>query len=123
MALKYQCYYCKTEFLATAAIDGFNKGYRIGFLCPNCGENIQTALQARPKVSKQQTIWTFIAFILFLPAVFTLESEKAFTLLDITISLNVLCFIAWIAFVVLLLILKPSLFTSTILYTDPVGED
>jgi hypothetical protein len=39
--MNYQCYYCKEEFPPVEAIDGYKKGYKIGFLCPNCGKNIQ----------------------------------------------------------------------------------
>ncbi len=39
--MKYQCCECKGEFPATEAIDGFKQGYKVGFLCPLCGENIQ----------------------------------------------------------------------------------
>ncbi len=123
MSLKYECCYCKTLFRAKDAIDGFDQGYRIGFLCPNCGKNIQTGLQARQKVSKEQTIWTFVAFIFFLPTVFTINSEKAVSILGNNISLSMLCLAAWVAFIVVLLMLKPTLFFSTALYTDPVDED
>lgn len=39
--MNYQCCYCKEEFPATEIIDGYKEGYKIGFLCPKCGKNIQ----------------------------------------------------------------------------------
>jgi len=39
--MNYQCCYCKEEFPAIEAIDGYKEGYKIGFLCPKCGKNIQ----------------------------------------------------------------------------------
>lgn len=42
--MNYQCCYCKNEFPAIDAIDGYRDGYKIGFLCPNCGGNIQDNL-------------------------------------------------------------------------------
>lgn len=38
--MKYQCCYCKEEFPASEAIDGYDQGYKKGFLCPKCGKNI-----------------------------------------------------------------------------------
>lgn len=39
--MKYQCCACQAEFPAEEAIDGFSRGYRVGFLCPVCGAHLQ----------------------------------------------------------------------------------
>ena len=122
MSLKYKCYYCKNTFLAKEAIDGYKKGYKVGFLCPKCGKNIQAGLQAKQKISKEQYIWTFIAFVLFLPAVYTLNSEAEHELLGVTLSLNAWCFLLWAVFIAILFVKKPSLFLATTFFTEPVNK-
>ena len=122
MSLNYECYYCKNTFLATKAIDGYEKGYKAGFLCPECGKNIQAGLQANRKISPEQYKWTFKAFVLFLPTVLTFNNETEYRLLDISLSLNTWCFLLWMAFIVALFAKKPSLFLSTTYFTEPVNK-
>ena len=38
--MKYECCHCLSQFEVSKAIDGFEHGYKSGFLCPNCKENI-----------------------------------------------------------------------------------
>ena len=38
--MKYECCHCLSQFDVHKAIDGFERGYKSGFLCPNCKENI-----------------------------------------------------------------------------------
>ena len=38
--MKYCCAACGGEFLSQNAIDAYKKGFKRGFLCPLCGENI-----------------------------------------------------------------------------------
>ena len=42
--MKYECCVCKGEFPAKEAVDGFARGYRVGFLCPLCGSHLQDNL-------------------------------------------------------------------------------
>lgn len=42
--MEYECCECKRDFPAEAAVDGFKEGYRVGFLCPLCGVNLQDNL-------------------------------------------------------------------------------
>lgn len=44
MWVKYECYYCHEHFEAKDRVDGFDKGYNEGFLCPSCGKNIKDNL-------------------------------------------------------------------------------
>ena len=39
--MKYKCCLCDKKFNAVEAVDGFDQGYKVGFLCPKCGGNIQ----------------------------------------------------------------------------------
>lgn len=122
MPLKYQCCYCSDKFLADEAIDGYGKGYKVGFLCPKCGKNVQAGFQAKPKISPEQYKWTFIAFVLFLPAVLTLNHEAEYKILGILLSLNTWCFLFWIVFIAILFVKKPALFLSTTIITEPVNN-
>ncbi len=38
--MKYRCCNCNSEFRAKEAVDGYQDGYKVGFLCPNCRANI-----------------------------------------------------------------------------------
>ncbi|MCP5350808.1 MAG: hypothetical protein H7A10_07565 [Oceanospirillaceae bacterium] len=38
--MKYMCAACSAVFPVAEAIDGYAQGYRQGFVCPNCGCNI-----------------------------------------------------------------------------------
>lgn len=49
MWVKYECYYCHEHFEAKDRVDGFDKGYNEGFLCPSCGKNIKDNLMSRNK--------------------------------------------------------------------------
>ncbi len=122
MAIKYECCYCQGIFPAEEAVDGYNQGYKIGFLCPKCGENIQAGILAKQKLKSEQYKWTFIAFILFLPTLFTRNSDIIFGLLGFDVSLYTLFFIAWLAFMSILLISKPSLVMVTTFLTKPVNK-
>lgn len=42
--MKYECCACGQDFPTTSAVDGFAQGYRVGFLCPHCGANLQDNL-------------------------------------------------------------------------------
>jgi hypothetical protein len=42
--MKYECCICKVDFPCESAIDGYSQGYRVGFLCPHCGANLQDNL-------------------------------------------------------------------------------
>jgi hypothetical protein len=122
MAFKYECYYCKEIYPAEEAIDGYNQGYEVGFLCPKCGKNVQAGLRAKQKISTEQYIWRFISFILFLPIAFTMDSEIVLAILGREINLNTFLFIAWIVFVVVLMLLKPSLIMATTFLTKPTDK-
>ena len=39
--MNYECCKCKGIFPVEDAIDGFDQGYKVGFLCPLCGCNIK----------------------------------------------------------------------------------
>lgn len=39
--MRYECCACKGIFPAEKRIDGYEQGYRVGFLCPLCRANIQ----------------------------------------------------------------------------------
>lgn len=39
--MRYECCVCKKVFPAEERIDGYAEGYRVGFLCPRCGANVQ----------------------------------------------------------------------------------
>ena len=118
--IKYECCYCHNTFPAKQAIDGYQQGYKVGFLCPDCGENIQAGLEDGQKLTGEQFFWTIVAFILFLPTVFTRNSEATISMLEYAISLNMLVFVAWIVFFLILGLMKPSLFSTTTFYTKPV---
>jgi DNA-directed RNA polymerase subunit RPC12/RpoP len=122
VAIKYECYYCKKIFPAEETIDGYDQGYKVGFLCPNCGKNIQAGLMAKQKVSHEQYVWTFIAFILFLPTIFTADSERVVEMLGQEIYLNTFLFVLWVAFMVVLMVLKPSLVFVRTFLTEPTDE-
>ena len=122
MTLKYECYYCKKVFPAKDAIDGFEKGYKAGFLCPECGKNIQADSHAKQKVSAEQRKWAYLAFVLLLPTVFTTNSEIEYGIFEIAIGLNTLLFFSWLAFILILFAIKPSLFKETTLLTEPVSK-
>ncbi len=65
--MNYQCCYCKKEFPASEAIDGFSKGYKVGFLCPECGENIQdTPLNEEWAFSSKSSQLFFVVVILYI---------------------------------------------------------
>ncbi len=122
MAIKYECHYCQQVFPAEESIDGYSQGYKVGFLCPRCGKNVQAGLLAKQKVSLEQYLWTFVAFVLFLPTVFTMESERVLEILGREIHLNTLLFVLWIAFMVILMLLKPALVTATTFLTEPTNN-
>lgn len=37
----YLCAKCRQTFAVTQAIDGYQQGYKTGFLCPHCNANLQ----------------------------------------------------------------------------------
>lgn len=61
--MRYECCQCKKDFPSEAAIDGFKEGYRVGFLCPLCGANIQDNLIDTHPVYREGG--TYIAAITF----------------------------------------------------------
>jgi hypothetical protein len=38
--MRYQCCRCHKQFEFSQAVDGYKKGYKVGFLCPHCGVNL-----------------------------------------------------------------------------------
>jgi DNA-directed RNA polymerase subunit RPC12/RpoP len=122
VSIKYKCYYCEKLFPAEEAIDGYDQGHRIGFLCPKCGRNVQAGLLAKQKIDSEQYIWTFIAFVLFLPTIFTVDSEMVLEMLGQEIHLNTFIFVLWVVFIVVLMIIKPSLFFSRTFLTEPADK-
>lgn len=40
--MKYRCCSCNAEFHLEDAVDGYDVGYKSGFLCPECGVNISS---------------------------------------------------------------------------------
>jgi hypothetical protein len=122
MAIKYQCCHCEQIFPADEAIDGFAQGYRVGFLCPRCGRNIQAGLSARQKLSVEQYAWAIVAFILFVPIVLSRFSDMTFTFFTLTFSLETLSLTVWLLFMLVLFVLKPALFKATTFVTEPVDK-
>ncbi len=51
--MKYECCQCKKDFPVEAAIDGFKEGYRVGFLCPLCGANVQDNLTDTHRIYRE----------------------------------------------------------------------
>jgi hypothetical protein len=120
VGIKYECCYCQQVFPADEAIDGFKRGYKVGFLCPRCGKNIQAGLLASQKLSAEQYLWGFIAFILFLPILLSRFSEMTFTVFELTFSLETVLLGALLLFLLVLFALKPALFKATTFLTEPV---
>jgi DNA-directed RNA polymerase subunit RPC12/RpoP len=46
MADNYLCYLCNKEFPTNAAVDGYEKDFSRGFLCPYCDANLEEADQS-----------------------------------------------------------------------------
>ncbi len=122
MVIKYECYYCKKTYPAEEVIDGYNQGYKVGFLCPKCGKNIQAGLLAKRKISTGQYIWKYIALILFLPTAYTMDSEEILEILGQEIHLNTFLFISWVVFMIALILLKPSMAMATTFLTQPADK-
>ena len=122
MSIKYQCFYCERVFPADQSIDGYDQGYRVGFLCPKCGSNIQAGLLAEHKITAEHIKWIFIMFVLFLPTLFTSYSEIPVHVFGHSIELNTILFVLWLLFVIILFIIKPSLFKATTILTAPVNK-
>jgi DNA-directed RNA polymerase subunit RPC12/RpoP len=40
MSFHYKCHFCSSIFKSENAVDGFKDGFTEGFLCPDCGKNI-----------------------------------------------------------------------------------
>lgn len=123
MSIKYECCYCKSIFPAEDSIDGYNQGYRIGFLCPKCGKNIQAGLLAKQKLSTAHYKALAIMFVTFLPALFSRFSEKTISISGMDIELHTMFLVVWLAVVIVLFLSKPSLFRATTFLTDPANRE
>ena len=120
--IKYECCYCKTIFPADAAIDAYDKGHKIGFLCPNCGKNIIAGVFAKQKLRPGDSLWLIVAGVLFLPVFFTQYSDALLSILDKELELNTVLFVLWLVFVCVLLVLRPSPFRNKTFLTTPVTK-
>jgi len=65
LPILYNCCYCKKEFLAKDKIDGYTKGYKVGFLCPHCGKNIKDDETVIAKRMEKSFILFLVSAILF----------------------------------------------------------
>lgn len=88
--MNYQCCYCKEEFPPDEAIDGYNEGYKIGFLCPKCGMNIQDIPMNEEWIFSNKSAQVFYSiFIGYISIAFiTLDFIELTTWIHYTIALG-----------------------------------
>lgn len=93
--MNYLCCYCKHEFPAGGAVDGFKEGFKVGFLCPQCGKNIQDNPMKEQWVFSNKSSEKFYGFTVvygFMTWI-TLESIKPNTWLHYSIAIGGLALI------------------------------
>ncbi|MFC3115043.1 hypothetical protein [Cellvibrio fontiphilus] len=122
MTEKYQCAVCNNKFKTTDAVDGFKKGYKVGFLCPFCKSNIMETGNFSNSLSNLRFGLSYAsAIILAFFAirtdlnVFISSGETSTRLIALTglmiLATSLLCYIN-----------RSVLFKETILYTRKVTE-
>ena len=122
MTIKYECHYCKATFPASESIDAYDKGYKIGFLCPCCGKNIQAGMLANQKLTTEHYKWIVITIFLYIPVLVTRKSDVIVAIFNFELNLNTVLFISWLLYATILLIFKPHLVMARIYLTKPVNK-
>jgi hypothetical protein len=117
--MNYLCYYCNHEFPAEDAVDGFNEGFKTGFLCPQCGKNIQDNPNKKEWVFSSRSSEKFYGFVVVycFTAWITLESITPNSWLHYLMAIGGLALILAYGYNI-----KPKDMYSPTLKTQPVAK-
>ena len=110
--MNYECCNCKGIFPVEDAIDGFEQGYKVGFLCPLCGCNLKDNPITAGYIIKSKWYFAISAGYMFLGLLIFEFSE----------SLDVIEYFVFVAGLVLLLVYgyfkHPDLFNQATTTTE-----
>lgn len=118
--MEYLCYYCESVFPADTAIDGYKEGYKVGFLCPCCGENIQD----HPLREEWHTDSTFNAYYsVFIGYILLVWFVLDFVLVEVEWLYYGFAGMGLIILVIYGLVKHPKEMVSPVLKTQPVQKN
>ena len=123
MGMKYECYFCHHVFPVTEKVDGFEKGFAVGFLCPRCGENIEdNILLSKQRLDGCQKKWLNRIFWLSVPffASTLFDREVAIYGHEVPLSALLLAVFAVVALVILFAV--PCTRKAGVFITEPVKK-
>ena len=123
MSLKYECFYCKCIFPAEDIVDGYNQGYKAGFICPECGQNIQAKpFLLRRKIDPKDEKWVLLLYALLLSMFITKFSDRVIEVFSYEVNIFIVALTSTFIYMLVLFFLKPSFITSTTTLTRPVSS-
>lgn len=122
MWVKYECYYCHEHFEAKDRVDGFDKGYNEGFLCPSCGKNIKDNLMLVTRQNECQKKWSnrilWLLPFIFLSHIF----NDSINIFGNNIELKNLVILISVSFAIIVLIFVPCTRRAGVFITKPVNN-
>lgn len=123
MSISYECYFCQKVFPVERRIDGFSRGYKIGFLCPHCGKNIKdNLLFSSQRLNDCQSKWLNRLFWLSIPFFVASFSDISFAIHGHEISLSAILFAIFTCFAILVLVFVPCTRKAGVFLTEPVNH-
>lgn len=123
MGAKYECYYCHEQFPVEERVDGFDRGYRVGFLCPHCGSNIKdNLLVPGQRLDDCQKKWLNRIFWLSVPFILSTFVDRNIHILDYEISLSALLLGLFVTGALLIFLFVPCTLRAGIFMTGPVEK-
>lgn len=123
MGIQFECHYCHAVFPAEKRIDGYSQGYKVGFLCPQCGKNIKdNLLTANQRLNKCQRKWLTRLFWLFIPVFVSRFFDCHVEWFGKAISLEVILLGISVLVAGLVLLFVPCTRKAGVFVTEPVDE-
>lgn len=122
MKEKYRCAACRRTFATRDAVDGFDQGYRKGFLCPFCNANLKEAGESDEILNLRYGLVYFLAMtaLIFIggSGLFLIRfTENAH--INELLTLALLFAVPTIPFLV---VNRKSVFTPRTIYTRRIGN-
>lgn len=122
MTDKYECAVCAKTFKTTDAVDGFEQGYKVGFLCPFCKSNIMETGSYSNSLSNLRFGLSYASVMLLAFLSIRNDLDGLIFSGEVSAKLIVLTALMTIATAGLFYINREKLFKETILYTKRVGQ-
>jgi len=120
MGMKYECYFCHHVFPVEEKVEGFNKGYLAGFLCPCCSKNIKdNVLLSKQRLDGCQKKWLNRIVWLSVPFFASTFFDREISIYGQEIHLSALLLALFVVVSLLILVFVPCTRKAGVFVTEP----